>query len=219
MLLRKLKMSRLYDLQELVEKTRLPERTVRYYLNKVLDAPGGTRGRKAFYTQETLDQLKLAKQVLMREYDPKRGEVKPTLVDFKRWLRTLSASEVSEMVDMPYRIKPKVLMEASAPMAPRMRVERQESIAADIPPEAMFSRASSRQKKTEDKKKGKDSAARYLDKVMGRSQAKPPQHEWQRFRFGDDLEIRTRTRLTAEQHEQLRLAGKLLQSVLKGRST
>ena len=41
-------MSKLYDLQELVDHIGLPERTVRYYLAKVLQAPGGTRGRKAF---------------------------------------------------------------------------------------------------------------------------------------------------------------------------
>ena len=100
-------MSKLYDLQELVKHTGLPERTVRYYLAKVLEAPGGTRGRKAFYPQETLDQLKLAKQVLMGPYDPDRGEVKPSLRDFQEWLSNQSAEEISAMAAMPYSIKPK----------------------------------------------------------------------------------------------------------------
>lgn len=212
-------MSRLYDLQELVEQTSLPERTVRYYLNKVLEAPGGTRGRKAFYTQETLNQLKLAKQVLMREYDPKRGEVKPSLLDFKRWLRTLTKSDIRDMVDMPYRFKPKTLLAASAPTPPRRQARQQVARSADRSSEAMHAEASSPKAKMEVKRKNKDSAARYLEKVMGPAPAKPRRHEWQRFPFGDDLEIRTRKKLTAEQNEQLRLAGKLLQSVLNGRST
>ena len=90
-----IEMSKLYDLQELVDKTGLPERTVRYYLAKVLEAPGGTRGRKAFYPQETLDQLKLAKQILMAPYDPKRGEVKPSLRDFQHWLNSHTAEEIN----------------------------------------------------------------------------------------------------------------------------
>jgi hypothetical protein len=102
-------MPQLYDLKDLLEKTGLPERTARYYLAKVLDAPGGTPGRKAWYTQETLDQLLLTKDVLMREYDPGRGEVKPSLREFKNWLHDLSAKDIHEMVESPFRIKPKVL--------------------------------------------------------------------------------------------------------------
>lgn len=206
-------MSKLYDLQELVEQTRLPERTVRYYLNKVLEAPGGTRGRKAFYTQQTLDQLKLAKQVLMREYDPKRGEVKPSLTDFKQWLKTLTDREVREMVDMPYRIKPKTLLEASAP-----QVSKKMSASESMPRYSLRDESFDLNIKKESRKKTKDSAAQYLDRVMGSAPAPSGQgRKWQSFRFGDDLEIRTRKRMTPEQHDQLRLAGKLLQSVLKGR--
>ena len=113
-------MSKLYDLQELVNHTGLPERTVRYYLAKVLNAPGGTRGRKAFYVQETLDQLKLAKQILMVPYDSKRGEVKPSIRDFQNWLMSQSAEEINTMAEMPCRIKPKVLLAASAPQHPNV---------------------------------------------------------------------------------------------------
>ncbi len=114
-------MPKLYDLQELVYLTGLPERTVRYYLAKVLGAPGGTRGRKAFYPQETLDQLKLAKQILMEPYDPKRGEVKPSLRDFQQWLQNHSAEEIGTMAEMPYRIKPKALMSTNQPATPIVR--------------------------------------------------------------------------------------------------
>jgi hypothetical protein len=213
-------MSKLYDLQELVDQTRLPERTVRYYLNKVLDAPGGTRGRKAFYSQETLNQLMLAKQVLMREYDPKRGEVKPSLMDFQHWLKALSAKEIHEMLEMPYRIKPKTLMAASAPRSsvpqpssPRpSRLKRSQPLAS----EPLKDYSISHQVEEEGKKNSKDSAAQYLNRVM--SSSPPPSSDrstWHSFRFGDDLEIRTRKRISPQQQEQLRLAGKLLQSVLK----
>ena len=208
-------MSKLYDLQELVDQTRLPERTVRYYLNKVLDAPGGTRGRKAFYSQETLNQLMLAKQVLMREYDPKRGEVKPSLMDFQHWLKALTAREIREMLEMPYRNKPKTLMEASAPQSssPRLSaIKRSQPIAN----ESRKAHSISHKIEQEGKKNSKDSAARYLNRVM--SSSPPPSSDrstWHSFRFGDDLEIRTRTRISPQQQEQLRLAGKLLQSVLK----
>lgn len=116
-------MSKLYDLHELVDHTGLPERTVRFYLAKVLEAPGGTRGRKAFYPQETLDKLKLAKQVMMGPYDSKRGEVKPSLRDFQRWLKGQSAEEISQMAGMPFSIKPKTLLAAAAPQMLQVRSE------------------------------------------------------------------------------------------------
>ena len=124
-------MSKLYDLQELVDHTGLPERTVRYYLAKVLNAPGGTRGRKAFYPQETLDQLKLAKQVLMGPYDSKRGEVKPSLRDFQSWLKGQSAEEIRKMAGMPFSIKPKTLLAAAAPQMLEVRSEDPVEYVAD----------------------------------------------------------------------------------------
>ena len=208
-------MSKLYDLQELVDHTGLPERTVRYYLSKVLQAPGGTRGRKAFYPQETLDQLKLAKQILMAPYDPKRGEVKPSLRDFQRWLKTQSPEEIKVMAEMPYRIKPKVLLAASAP---------QVSIAKSKPPMQVEERSELFIHKfvKKDRKKTKDSAAQYLSRVMEADQkpvsesVKPPaqQTPWQSFKFGDMLEIRTGKHLSPAQKRQLKLAGQLLQSML-----
>jgi hypothetical protein len=114
---------KLYAFQDLVDNVGLPERTIRYYLAKVLGEPAGTRGRKAFYTGETLDQLRLAKQVLMQEYDPKRGEVKPSLLEFQSWLGSLTAEEIQKMAEMPYSIKPKLLLEAAAPPPSKSKVE------------------------------------------------------------------------------------------------
>lgn len=205
-------MSKLYDLQELVDHTDLPERTVRYYLAKVLEAPGGTRGRKAFYPQETLDQLKLAKQILMGPYDPKRGEVKPSLRDFQRWLKTQSPEEIKVMAEMPYRIKPKVLLAASAP---------QMSIMESEPPTkaAKKSQLFVHKYVKKDRRKTKDSAAQYLSRVMEApvsESLKPPAQQipWENHKFGDTLEIRTGKHLSPAQKRQLRLAGQLLQSML-----
>ena len=208
-------MSKLYDLQELVDHTGLPERTVRYYLAKVLEAPGGTRGRKAFYTQETLDQLKMAQQILMRTYNPKLGEVKPSLRDFQLWLKSQSAEEIHSMAEMPYRIKPKVLMAAAAPQVSQIRNEKAHSV------DMMELRKLSIDK--EDSQNTRDSAAQYLDRVMGSKQEKTPdpkhrrqrQQPWESFRFGDNLNIRVRKPLTPAQERQLELAGQLLQSMLE----
>jgi hypothetical protein len=203
-------MSKLYDFQELVNESKLPERTVRYYLAKVLNAPGGTRGRKAFYSQETLDQLKLAKQVLMQPYDPKRGEIKPSLKNFRRWLDDLSAEEISKMVEMPYRVKPRFSLTTSGSYAKAYVAEEQaEMLSVDEP-------SQHRSAGGEDKEKTKDSAARYLNKVMGHQpRERGRDQHWNRIRFGDDLEIRTRKRLTQAQKRQLRLAGELLRSMLE----
>ena len=208
-------MSKLYDLQELVDHTGLPERTVRYYLAKVLEAPGGTRGRKAFYTQETLDQLKLAKQILMRTYNSKLGEVKPSLRDFQLWLKSQSAEEIHSMAEMPYRIKPKALMAAAAPQASQIKNVKAHSV------DMMELRKFSIDK--EDSQNTRDSAAQYLDRVMGSKQEKTPdpkhrrqrQQQWESFRFGDNLNIRVRKPLTPAQERQLELAGQLLQSMLE----
>ena len=208
-------MSKLYDFQELVEKTGLPERTVRYYLAKVLEAPGGTRGRKAFYPQETLDQLKLAKQILMRTYDPKLGEVKPSLRDFQLWLKTQSAEEIHSMAEMPYRIKPKMLMAAAAPQVSQTRNVEELSM------KAMESRNLSINK--EDSQATTDSATQYLDRVMASKLENTPdpqrrrqrQKQWESFQFGDNLKISVRKPPTPAQKRQLELAGQLLQSMLE----
>jgi hypothetical protein len=181
-------MSKLYDLQELVDHTGLPERTVRYYLAKVLQAPGGTRRRMAFYPQETLNQLKLAKQILMGPYDPKRGEVKPSLRDFQRWLKTQSPEEIKTMAEMPYRIKPKVLLAASAPQVSTM--ESKPPIHAEERSELFIHKFVKK-----DRKKTRDSAAQYLSRVMEADRKpvskyeKPPaqQTPWESFKFGDTL--------------------------------
>lgn len=211
-------MSKLYDLNEIVETTGLPERTVRYYLSKVLEAPGGTPGRKSYYDQVTVDQLILAQQILTRDYDPKRGEVKPTLREFRQWLDSLSEEEIRELVEMPYRIKPKPVSTRSTrkPVEPiSMSASAPRDIDhLEIPP---FHSTTSENRKPgkEDKKAAKENAAQYLDRVMAhepRSARHRP--EWKTHRFGPELEIRTRQSLTPEQHRQIQLAGKLLQSVL-----
>lgn len=210
-------MSKLYDLQELVDQTGLSERTVRYYLAKVLEAPGGTRGRKAFYTQETLDQLKLANQILMRTYNPKLGEVKPSLRDFQLWLKSQSAEEIHSMAEMPYRIRPKALLATAAPQVSQVRNVEVHSMSVD----AMQPKKHSIDK--EDSQKTRDSAAQYLDRVMGPTREKTPdlkhrrqrQSQWESFRFGGDLNIRVRKPLTPAQERQLELAGQLLQSMLE----
>ena len=216
-------MSQLYDLKELIDKTGLPERTVRYYLTKVLEAPGGTRGHKAWYTQETLEQLLLAKEVLMREYDPKRGEVKPSLRDFKEWLNELSVENVREMVETPFRVKPKKLTTFSA----RINKPEMDSLMDASPapmkvqedqPKPSIRRSSG----VEDKKQ--NSALDYLDRVMNpeKRHRKPHQRRprlhppgWKTHRFGNELEIRTCTPLTPGQERQLQLAGKMLEAMLK----
>jgi hypothetical protein len=217
-----MKMSKLYDLQELVANTGLPERTVRYYLAKVLEAPGGTRGRKAFYTQETLDQLKLAKQILLGPYDPKRGEVKPSLRDFRHWLKSHTADEISSMAELNYRIKPKKLLAASLPQtnkekSPPLEQRFVEEQSTD------YSASISQSYGKEDMQNTSDSAAQYLDRVMGTKQGEHSDQagrsaqdtQWRSIRFGDDLEIRTRKQLTPAQHKQLALAGQLLQSMFE----
>jgi len=210
-------MSKLYDLQELVDHTGLPERTVRYYLASVLEAPGGTRGRKAFYPQEILDQLKLAKQILAEPYDPKRGEVKPSLRDFKRWLKSRSAEEISSMAEMPYRIKPKQLLEAAAPQAPKTVDPDEEVFAASADSSMFLEDMEGSHSET------RDSAAQYLRRFMGpekTSQIEPRyrRHQptpWESFKFGNNLEIKVRKPLSPAQQRQLDLAGRLLQSMLE----
>jgi hypothetical protein len=183
---------------------------VRYYLAKVLEAPGGTPGRKSFYDQATVDQLMLAQRILMRDYDPKRGEVKPSLREFREWLASLSAEEVRELLDMPYRIKPKASVSMRTTMPPR---EAEPSLDT---PSAPLSRPERRISGKEVHKVETESAAKYLARVMApapRSARHRP--EWDTHRFGHNLEIRTRQSLTSEQRRQIQLAGELLQSVLE----
>ncbi len=183
-------MSKLYDFQELVEKTGLPERKVRYYLARVLNAPGGTRGRKTFYPRETLDRLKLTKRVLMGPYDSNRGEVKPSLGDFQHWLESQSAEDISNMAAQPYSIKPKTLLATSAP-----------------PETSIYQSAPS--------SPGKVVPIRNPTPADRQSSKTDRKSKWQSFQFGNDLVINTRKPLTTEQRQQLALAGQLLQSMLE----
>ena len=211
-------MSKLYDLQEIVDATGLPERTVRYYLAKVLEVPGGTPGRKSYYDQVTVDQLMLAQQILMRDYNPKRGEVKPTLKEFREWIESLSEAEIRELVQMPYRIKPKPVISTS----PKTQESVNQPTISEEPidhletPKFLRVTSESREPGMEDKKAETDSAAQYLKRVMKPAQRSARHRpEWQTHSFGNNLEIRTRQSLTSEQHRQVQLAGELLQSVLE----
>jgi hypothetical protein len=243
-------MAKLYDIKELMAETGLSERTLRYYLAEVVHAPSGTPGRKAYYPREVLDQLQVARRVLQGDYDPKRGEVKPTLRAFREWLATLSPEDVREMAEMPYRIRPKQLVswdaaaarsgapagtaesaraakapaseaaadEAPAPMSRRPAAGKKRREYDDAPAmmHKMDSRKLSAPMRKEDKAAENESAADYLDRVAGqKTPPKPEPGPWRRYRFGDELEIKTRRRLTDAQERQLKLAGKLLRNMLE----
>ncbi|KAA9131551.1 MerR family transcriptional regulator [Marinihelvus fidelis] len=196
-------MPKLYDLQEIAKVTGLPERTVRYYLAKVVNAPSGTPGRKSYYDQQTVDRLKLAKQVLARDYDPKRGEVKPSLEQFSDWLDNLDEEEIHRLAEMPYRIKPKAITQpGSAPRRIAMNVAQK----AHTEPNLL---------------QVDESASNYLDRIMGpdphRKPEPPTADHWNEFQFGHDLVIRVRNPLTRDQRRQVELAGALLKSVVGGK--
>lgn len=206
-------MPKLYDIKELVDITGLPERTVRYYLVKVLNAPTGTPGRKSYYDQQTLDRLKLAQQVLARDYDPKRGEVKPTLEQFSDWLDNLDEEETHRLAEMPYRIKPKAITQHHASHA------TQRSMKVDLLQVLEDKQAENNSAITTHS--AEDSASNYLDRIMGpdphRKPEPPTADHWNEFQFGHDLVIRVRNPLTRDQRRQVELAGALLKSVVGGK--
>ena len=119
------------------------------------------------------------------------------------------------MAEMPYRIKPKVLLAASAPQVSVM--ESGPAMHAAERSELFIHKYVNK-----DRKKTRDSAAQYLSRVMEADQKpvskpeKPPaqQTPWESFKFGDTLEIRIGKHLNPAQKRQLRLAGQLLQSML-----
>ena len=127
------------------------------------------------------------------------------------------------MAEMPYRIKPKTLMAASVPQD-MQSASRDMQVNDEEPAPYTFERREpgNRSHGKEDRKKTTDSAAQYLDRVMGSKQEahqNPRQRQyrqtpWQSFQFGNDLEIKIRKRLTPAQKHQLALAGQLLQSML-----
>ena len=198
---------KLYDLTELIDATGLPERTVRYYLATLLEAPGGTPGRKSYYDQLTVDRLKLAQQVLTRDYDPKRGEVKPTLRELQDWLAGLSPEQTRELAEMPYRVRLKRPESASAP-----RYLSAASLSSSKEPRS-YSNAIKPAVDKEDKQA--ETATQYLDRVMGNKPQRQHTPAWQSHPFGADLEIRTRKPLSPEQLHQLQLTGELLKSMLE----
>ena len=124
------------------------------------------------------------------------------------------------MAEMPYRIKPKTLMAAAAPQVVQENSEEPGSYTLES------SEPISRSSGKEDRKKTTDSAAQYLNRVMGTKQeahSKPHRRQrhqaaWQSFQFGNDLEIKIRKRLTPAQKHQLELAGQLLRSMLEAAS-
>ena len=98
-----------------------------------------------------------------------------------------------------------------------MREER-----ARLPSEGA-SRSIKRMKIKEESKDTRDSAAQYLDRVMGSTQEPTPDSDhrrhrrsrWESYRFGNDLKVSVRKPLTPAQKRQLKLAGQLLQSMLE----
>ena len=80
----------------------------------------------------------------------------------------------------------------------------------------MDSRKLSAPMREEDKAADNESAADYLKRLAGQSTPpKPEPGPWRHYRFGDELEIKTRRRLTDAQERQLKLAGELLRNMLE----
>ena len=142
---------------------------------------------------------------------------------FRDWLDALSEEEIRELAEMPYRIKPKQLLEAAAPQAPKT-VDPDEEVFAASSDLALFIEDNDDIKDIKESRTGtKDSAAQYLRRFMGpdqgigpamrRSHHQPP--TWESFKFGNDLEIKVRKPLSPAQKRQLDLAGRLLQSMLE----
>ena len=209
-------MTKLYDLQAIIVATGLTERTARYYLAKLLKTPPGTPGRKSYYDQATVDRLILAQRILSQDYDPGRGEVRPSLKELRDWLQGLTEDEAHELAMAPYRIKPKSLVMAAQPSEAPQQVSSSSSNSIDELRASIASQFSAM--KTADKLSfleeagdEKDNSSSLADLPAG---TKLPADDWEIHGFGSGLQIRTRQKLDDKQRQQIEHIGQLLRSLL-----
>jgi hypothetical protein len=62
--------------------------------------------------------------------------------------------------------------------------------------------------------KDTESALDYIRQVISAPPKPKPRQEWRTLKLGRDLELRHRSKLTPQQEQQLKLTGKLIQSIL-----
>ena len=203
-------MDKYFTIEQLASKTGVKERKLRYWMQVCELTEKRVPGQTAYYSHETLDRLRFIKKVLDMKYEPSRGMFKPTLSQIKNFLEIIGLEHIRDVLSGNEPLEVGYLQKLkSAEPTIRTLSDKQLSLMTQEPVYYAASETMAMSSLDEP-----DSALEYISQVMSKPPSLKPKQEWQTFTLGKNLELRHKTRLTPRQELQLKLAGKLIQSIL-----
>ena len=200
-----------FNMKKLSAKVGEKERKLRYWMQVCELEDKQIPGRTAYYSQDTLDRLKFIKMVLELDYDPEKGKFKPTLSEIKNVLGIISIEQVRDILSgkEPFVVGYPAEGDEGEPV---IRTLSDEQLPMDT---KKYGAVMASRSVMESWGPGKDSALDYISTVMSEPPRFKRKRAWQTLKLGADLELRHRARLSPHQEQQIKLAGKLIQSILK----
>jgi DNA-binding transcriptional MerR regulator len=225
-------MKTFYTINELEAQLGTKARTLRYWMQECELEDKRIPGQKAYYSQETFERLSFIRKVLDLDYDPSKGKFKPTLAQIKDFLEQISLEQIRDVLSGKEPLEIGYLSSDwnDEPVIKTLHEDltSEDLMSGDLMSEGLTSKSSEQfgevipskdvmrklQMTNYSLREKPESALDYLTKVTSQPPKPRPKKEWQTLRFSKDLELRHRQKLTPQQEQQLKLAGKLIESIL-----
>ena len=205
-----------YTLAELAKETGLTERTVRYYIERVLPPHHKQgRGKLARYGQDTLNCIRFI--LLVRErYGFKPGQAKGVLADVPQETIDRVVRGEEELAVMTVPSGPMRLKQERASSLPSASARMEKYMAAEEPSRETDRLSRNRPDSVFEAEMSKPIAKHDIDESISYSMAEPAE-PWRTI-FADArvrIQCRGNRRLTSHQEEQIEAAARLIELALR----
>ena len=206
-----------YSIDELTTEIGVNKRKLRYWMQECALVDKRIPGQTAYYSRETFERLSFIKKILDLEYEPSKGKFKPTLPQIKDFLEQISLDQIRDVLSGKEPLEVGYLADdedgnpAISTLSDELLSASSSRYGDIVQSEVRFS-ALRGPDPLEARESG--SALDYISTVMSEPPKPRQKRPWQILRISKDLELRHRSALNPQQEQQLRLAGKLIQSIL-----
>jgi DNA-binding transcriptional MerR regulator len=200
-----------FNIEELASNTGENARKLRYWMQVCELTDKRVPGQTAYYSQETLDRLRFIKKILDMQYEPSRGMFKPTLSQIKNFLEIISIEQIRDVLSGKEPLEVGYIQQAKEDAEPTINILSDKQLTMIAVDPAYYEASELTAMASLDQP---DSALTYISQVMSKPPSLERKQDWQTLKLGTDLELRHRATLTSHQEQQLKLAGKLIQSIL-----
>lgn len=199
-----------FTIEELSLEVKEKERKLRYWMQVCELEDKRIPGQTAYYSQDTLDRLRFIKMVLDMNYQPEKGTFKPTLSEIKNVLEIIGLEQLRDVLSgkEPFEVG---YLSKDKSGEPSIRTLGGEYLPLDSKKYGTVLKSRSIAMSAVEER---GSALDYISQVMSKPPSFKRKQDWQTLKLGTDLELRYRTRLTSRQEQQIKLAGKLIQSIM-----